>query len=446
MLSKKDIERKISLANFTVFDSIGESSLIIGTRKIISILALLSFFVLFLPWTQNTSGYGKVTTVDAVQRPQQINAQIDAKIKRWLVTEGENVQAGDTLLQLEEIKEYYLDKELLNRYRSLIELKKESIVSYNDKVAALGDLIATLEKNRTIKLNQARLKLNSSMLKYKNDSAMYEAEKNGFQVAEEQYIRAQNMKEKGMIAQYDFENRTVKFREAKAKLLSSFNKIQSSQYDITIAENELQNISNSFNEKLAKSKSDRYSASISLLDAKNELVKLENKLANLEERSTMYYVVAPQSGFISNALSSGIGEVVKKGQTLLKIVPSYQNLAAEIYIRPLDVPLLRKGQEVRLVFDGWPSIVFSGWPGASVGTFSAEIYSIDRNISSNGKYRVLVTQRADQHWPELLQVGGGVQAYALLSDVPIWYELWRQLNGFPANFYIEENEDEKGYK
>lgn len=130
----------------------------------------------------------------------------------------------------------------------------------------------------------------------------------------------------------------------------------------------------------------------------------------------------------------------------MKIVPNEQVLAAEIFVKPIDIPLLRKKQEIRLVFDGWPSIVFSGWPGASVGTFSAEIFSIDKNISKNGKYRVLVAQNKSQHWPELLHVGSGVQAFALLNDVPIWYELWRQLNGFPANFYEEKKEDAKDDK
>jgi hypothetical protein len=32
-------------------------------------------------------------------------------------------------------------------------------------------------------------------------------------------------------------------------------------------------------------------------------------------------------------------------------------------------------------------------------------------------------------------VGGGAVGFALMSDVPIWYELWRQVNGFPPDLY-----------
>ena len=41
----------------------------------------------------------------------------------------------------------------------------------------------------------------------------------------------------------------------------------------------------------------------------------------------------------------------------------------------------------------------------------------------------------DIGWPNQIRVGAGAQGFALLQDVPIWYELWRQINGFPPNFY-----------
>jgi hypothetical protein len=88
------------------------------------------------------------------------------------------------------------------------------------------------------------------------------------------------------------------------------------------------------------------------------------------------------------------------------------------------------------MFDGWPAFFFSGWPGVSLGTFAGNVVAIDRNISSNGKFRVLVAPAADEHpWPAPLQVGGGAKGVAFLNNVPVWYELWRILNGFPADLY-----------
>jgi hypothetical protein len=46
-------------------------------------------------------------------------------------------------------------------------------------------------------------------------------------------------------------------------------------------------------------------------------------------------------------------------------------------------------------------------------------------------------------WPQALRVGSGASGMALLNDVPLWYELWRRLNGFPPNFYEKEEDTKK---
>ena len=115
------------------------------------------------------------------------------------------------------------------------------------------------------------------------------------------------------------------------------------------------------------------------------------------------------------------------------------DFAAEIFVDPIDLPLLQVKEKVRLQFDGWPAIVFSGWPNVSHGTYGGEIYAIDRYISQNGKYRVLIKPDPDDYpWPEALRFGSGVSSMILLKDVPIWYELWRKINGFPPDYYKNE--------
>jgi hypothetical protein len=143
----------------------------------------------------------------------------------------------------------------------------------------------------------------------------------------------------------------------------------------------------------------------------------------------------------------GIGETVKEGASLLSFMPEKYEFAVEIYVDPIDLPLVNKGEHVRLQFDGWPAIVFSGWPGASYGTYGGEVYAIDQFISENGKYRVLVKPDEKDHpWPSELRVGGGTKAMLLLNDVPIYYELWRQMNGFPPEFYKPVNTSKKADK
>ena len=158
---------------------------------------------------------------------------------------------------------------------------------------------------------------------------------------------------------------------------------------------------------------------------------------NYSVRAGMYYITAPQDGYITKALQSGIGETIKEGTQILSIMPAKYDLAVIMYVNPLDLPLLEKGQKVRLQFDGWPAVVFSGWPNTSYGTYGGKIFAIDNFIYDNGKFRVLIAPDPDdQPWPEALRVGGGTDNMVLLKNVPVWYELWRQVNGFPPDYYI----------
>ena len=57
-------------------------------------------------------------------------------------------------------------------------------------------------------------------------------------------------------------------------------------------------------------------------------------------------------------------------------------------------------------------------------------------MGENGMFRILVEEdKTDKPWPTQLKIGTGVQGIALLNNVPVWYELWRNINGFPPDFY-----------
>lgn len=106
----------------------------------------------------------------------------------------------------------------------------------------------------------------------------------------------------------------------------------------------------------------------------------------------MYIVTASQDGQIVQANKSGIGEILKDGETIAIIVPTRVDYAIEMFIRPMDLPLINIGQPVRFTFDGYPAIVFSGWPNGSYGTFAGRITSFENAIGPNGMYRVLVAE------------------------------------------------------
>jgi hypothetical protein len=177
-----------------------------------------------------------------------------------------------------------------------------------------------------------------------------------------------------------------------------------------------------------------------MYDAEAIVTKMQNQYMNYSVRQGFYFITAPQDGYVTKAIRSGLGETVKEGEKLVSVMPALYDLAVEMYVTPVDLPLVQKGQTVRFMFDGWPTVVFSGWPDMSFGTFGGRVVAIDNFISENGKYRILVAPDPDDKpWPAELRVGSGATGMALLKNVPIWYELWRQLNGFPPDYYQDKD-------
>jgi len=439
-ISPYSIKDKVNTGKYRSFALFKKISADQVLKRLLIIFFLLFLGVSFLPWTQNIRGSGQVTALSPSQRPQELNSMIDGRIEEWYVQEGEKVAKGDTILFIREIKDQYFDPQLLERTQKQITAKKQSLGFYEEKIEALNSQIKAIEENRGLKLSQAKNYLRQAELKIQADSIDYQATQTNLEIADKQLNRQKELYNEGLKSLTDLEMRTSKYQEALAKKISAESKLLSSRNQYLNAKIELNSIYNEYTDKLQKARSDLFSTRSMLQDAQAEVVKMENQLTNYQVRFGFYYVTAPQDGYITRAVSTGIGENIKAGESLVSIMPANIKYAVEMYIMPRDLPLFNVGNEVRLIFDGWPSIVFSGWPIVTYGTFGGEVVAIDRFISPNGKYRILIAQDPEEpQWPEALRVGGGANGLALLDIVPVWYEIWRQINGFPPNFYTPEN-------
>jgi multidrug resistance efflux pump len=252
------------------------------------------------------------------------------------------------------------------------------------------------------------------------------------------------MFEAGAISLIDLERRKVNEQNVLAKKVSAENKLANEKQERIILEIELNSIKQSYAEKMAKTQGEQLQAQSEAAGGEAESAKLQNLYANYSIRNDMYFILAPQDGQVINARKAGIGEIVKEGERILDIVPDIMQKAVELFIRPVDLPLVNTGQGVRFWFDGFPAIVFSGWPQASYGTFGGIIAAVERNVNEDGRFRVLVAEDPnDKPWPAELRMGAGAQGMALLKEVPIWYELWRNINGFPPDYYMPQNNSVK---
>ncbi len=435
-ISEISIDKKVDTDKYQSFSKVD----LPAAARMFGSWLLVTFFVsvviLFLPWTQNIRAKGKVTTLTPDQRPQMIHSTIAGRIEKWYVREGQLVRKGDTIVFLSETKTDYFDPSLLSRTAAQIAAKENSVGAYNSKANALAQQITAMRSELKFKKEQLVNKIMQARLKAEGDKNDFSAAVTDLETEQKQLLRTEEMYKEGLTPLTAVENKRLKLQQTQAKKISADNKYRTSLNEIENADLQLKGIENEYQGKIAKTESEKFSTLSDRLDSEVNVQKLKNQYSNYELRSAFYHIVAPRDGYITKVMTPGIGETVKEGEAIVSIVPADLNLAVEMFIDPIDLPLANIGAPVRFIFDGWPAFIFSGWPNASVGTYAGRIFAIENAADEKGQYRILVAPDSAQvAWPSALRPGSGAQGMALLQDVAVWYELWRQLNGFPPDFY-----------
>jgi multidrug resistance efflux pump len=402
------------------------------------LLGILQFFliVLFLPWTQNISSSGNVSTLYQDQRAQQINTVIPGKIVKWYIKEGDVIKKGDTIVQLADTKDDYLDPNLVERTKDQLISKQQKLVFYSENIDAIKSQINAIKNNREFKINSYENKIEQYKRKLISDSSEVVSAEVDYKIASEQLIRGKQMYNQGVISLVELERRSAQNNKTLAILTEKQQKFQNTKLEINITKIDINAIRQEADDKIFKSRSDIATYRGELAGTTGEVAKNKNVLANYISRGNQKWLIAPQDGQIIKAKKSGINEIVKEGEMIVEMVPSKIDYAIELFIEPMDLILINSGQKVRMIFDGFPAIVFSGWPNNSYGTFGGRVSMVENNRNENGKFRILVIpDNQEKPWPKELKLGTGVRGFALLKTVPIWYELWRQINGFPPDYY-----------
>ena len=328
-ITKNKLHEKVDLSQYAsgkkVFNERNQKYF----NRFLIVFGVILVIVLFLPWTQTVAGKGYVTTLTPAQRPQTLQSPIPGKIEKWYIREGDFVEKGDTILHISEVKSEYFDTMIVDRTGDQIRVKRSSQDSYEEKIQYLSNQVGSLQQERGLKTNQAENKLEQSKLKFKSDSIDLEAARTNYEIAQRQYNRIETLNDEGLKSMAEVENYRLKLQEAKAKEIAQENKVLASRNEIINARIELNRIQAEYGEKISKIQSDRSTAESDLYQAQADISKLETDFANYDTRKGMYYIRAPQSGYINKAIKAGIGETFKEGEPLVGILPSNYEIAVE---------------------------------------------------------------------------------------------------------------------
>jgi multidrug efflux pump subunit AcrA (membrane-fusion protein) len=197
-LSENKIYEKINTEKYSVFSKVVKDDWDKRFRRLLLYMLFVVLLFMFLPWTQNVSSKGYLTTLFPDQRPQTVHSMIGGMLQKWYVKEGDFVNKGDTLVYISEVKSDYFDPELIARTSEQVDFKENSIQSYGAKIQALEKQKEAFKSIRDLKLQQYKNKIKQCVVKVKSDSVDFISLKAQLTIAERQFKRTEDLHKKGL--------------------------------------------------------------------------------------------------------------------------------------------------------------------------------------------------------------------------------------------------------
>lgn len=410
---------------------------------LVSTLAML----IFVPWQQSIAGLGKIIILSPMERPQNIEAQIPARIRQWHVRDGQSVKRGQLVAELSDLDPKFLDPSQTKR----IEEQKKALTARRaaakSRQDALQKQLESLKRSQGAAVPSAQVRAHQAKDRIWAADQSVEAARQNTVTTKLNLTRLKGLFENGLRSRRDFELAELDHTRALTDLERATASLEIAKRDQTVAVYDQDKVLADTDAAMSNIVAAMAAAQETMESTSSEIYKLDIDLQNVRKRFEQRLVYAPCSGKIVRLLRVGAGEMVDAGVVLAVIAPQTEDLAAELVISDNDAPLVATGRPVRLQFAGWPALQFAGWPSIAVGTFGGRVAVIDAVDDGRSNYRVIIkpdtesiSKGHDEPWPSsrFLRPGAEVSGWIMLDTVPLGFELWRQFNAFPPTVKLEE--------
>ncbi len=391
----------------------------------------------FVPWTQTVTVQGKLSAYSAMERSQEVHAQINGSLQRWFIHEGDSVKKGDLVLKLGDVNPKFMAPDLLKRLdqsRKALEQKRQTALEraaiLDKRLEEMTSLARAASSSAVARISEAENKTLST--KQKKVSA---------KIAKETALlnlqRSKTLEAEGLISKRELELAIQTATKADANLKGMEAEIGETQEARVALEHKREKIDAELVQQLLDTKSKRAAAMGEAAKGAKELADLALTRSNARQRRIASKIIAPVDGTVVRLTPIGLGEIVHPGDLLFTIVPKESSPAIEMWANAIDAPLLKTGRPVRLLFQGVPAIPLPAWPELMAGTYDGRVQVVDQSASANGKFRFWVSPETHRKkWPPQLHVRQGTQVkgWVILNRVPLWYEMWRRFNLFPPDY------------
>ena len=386
------------------------------SRILIVGLIAVVLFIVFAPWRQFVTGSGRVIAFNPLDRAVTIEAPIEGRIRKLNVVEGQIIKQGEIIAEIEDN-----DPNILENLKFQSEQLTKRLETEKQKLSAVTSKMALQKLAKDQAVRSAREKIAGAEIESKT--------------AQLNQTRVENLFRKGLESQRNHEAAILRRDSAIALLKAAkADLIQTERtYDSAIA--------------------DTLGA---IEGAKGGIASAERDLNSIDitvSRTSRQIIKAPRDSIVLSVPVTD-GSYLKPGTPICTLIPQTDSRFVEVWVDGNDVALIKArneeagtpGSPVRLAFEGWPAIQAIGWPQLAIGTFGGEVIFVDATDNGAGEFRVVVgpatdiVNRGDGNgdmevpWPDhetWLRQGVRTRAWLMLDEVPLWFEIWRQINGFP---------------
>lgn len=410
-------------------------------RVLFYYLILFLIGAVFLPWQQSSRCEGIVTARNPNDRRQPILCPTKGIIK-WQkagLQEGTWVKKDEVIMQIEPIAagEVLLVEQQLAQQINQIDATKSQLDVAKERV----------EFTRTsteFDVLAARSKLESAKAKYDQTLSDVEGQRAKAKQAELEFEANEKVRTR-TVSEVEYQKSLNNFEFEKQKLLNMEQSSTEALKNFEAEKSDLESKIRQAMDKLAKANQDQQDYEAKLASHEQKANELSIKLQQLKRND----IISPSTGWVQSIVGQ-VGRTVSTGETLFEIIPDTEDLWVELSVRGMDQPLIHMNDKVRIQFEGWPAIQFVGWPSVARGTFGGIVKAINPADDGTGNFKIFVGPDPDdvtkEDWPskDYLKQGVRANAWVLMDQVSLGFEIWRQVNGFPVT--RELGDKDKGGK
>lgn len=386
------------------------------------VLLVVAFAV--VPWQQTSTGTGRVIAYAPVERQQAVEAPVDGRVTTWHVREGDHVEEGDPLCDVADN-----DREILLRLRQERDAQVARIAASRARRDAIDARVGSLGSSRDASIAAAEQRVQMARERTRGQERAREAALQARETAILNHDRQRSLFEGGLTSKRAVELAELELVRTKTEVDRAEAAVRAAASEERALSADLGKVRSDVSASIDDATASRAMVDAEIAGATAELARIEVRLA----RQGAQEVRAPRAGVVLRVIARPGGEILKAGDGLAIIVPDATDRAVEIWLDGNDVPLVTPGRKVRVQFEGWPAVQFAGWPGMAIGTFAGSVAFVDAAADDGtGKFRAVIVP--DEPWPasRYLRQGTRVNGWVFMNRVRLGYEVWRQMNGFPA--------------